>query len=941
MLNNKIKNSEFFMNNKDAGASRFVVDLKARMEAREREILVSEKSKKKIKIDMEGIYEKYEKLNFKNRLKSIKEKSNQPIVVDKEKIKKAVLKIAENSGSEILQNESRLASKYLFILSSAWPAIKNAVLIYGGRIKKIAGFSIKFFHKIFFAIGWALVYLARLVYFSGVALKNLFYFIFRNFYVGALRPIGGRVKKFVSLLVGIAGSFGRKVLSAVKTSVKNRKGIFADRQTLPHPSPEYSGQGEGVIAISEIAAKPHPIPLLAKERGSLKPTFAFAFTLILLVLPFKAFTYYKSLDLNNLRGRVIGMSEQAVGQLVLAGKSAGSMEFVAARDNFSQAAGRFVDAEKELSPISDTLLKIAGLIPNGDIKLASESKDILEAGKLAAMLGESMSVAVDGLLKSGSIGGALTNFIKYGESALAIANELGISVAGIDEKNVPEEYRDKFMAAKGSVGFMVESLNELIRLAGKGKIFMADNDFKRYLVVFQNNAEMRATGGFIGSFALLDVQNGEIKNIEIPQGGAYDTEGGFTKNIIAPEPLWLVNPLWHFWDANWWPDWPTSAEKLEWFYEKSGGPTVDGVIALTPTVLEKMLEVIGPVDMTEKYGVVITAENFWETARGVIEEKDLKYKAAGSDASDNEAKPKAIIGDLAEKILAEMPKRLDSRDKLLKLVKSFEQSLDEKHILFYFNDPELQNAAEEYGWDGELKHSSRDYLSVINSNIAGGKSDRKIKETINITAEVQEDGSIVNTLKIKREHAGLKFVDLTGVRNVDWMRIYVPLGSKFLSASGFAKPDEIYFSKPEENWIADADVLKSEVGVGVDEFSGTKMYEETGKTVFANWSMVDPGGVAEVEIKYRLPFKFQKKEPYTFGEIIKSAFNPDQKEIHVYSLLAQKQAGSESDINFNLILPKDMKIIWNYPAEFAADDYALKINDKLNTDKYWAAVLEK
>lgn len=934
MLKEQIKNNEFFAN-KDAAASRFVVDLKAQMEAREREILASEKSKKKIKIDLEGIYEKYEKLNFKNRLKGIKEKSNQPIVVDKEKIKKAVLRIAENSGPNILQNESRLAPKYLFILSSAWPAIKNAVLIYRARAKKIALAPFKFIYKIFYNIGWALVYFARLIYFSGLALKNGLRFILVKFYSNAIKSAGGKIKNFILSIKTNLVYFGKNIwrfLVNIKLPNVFRKkaGIFADSQTPPQPSP-YQWEGD-IMAEKDF---------VGIRFSKLKPTFAFAFTLILLILPFKAFTYYKSLDLNNLRGRVLGMSEEAIGNLVLAGKSAGSMEFTAARDNFSQAAGRFIDAEKELSPISDTLLKIAGLIPSGDIKLASESKDILEAGKLAAMLGESMSAAVDGLLKSGSIGGALANFVNHSKNALAIVDELASSVASIDENNVPEEYRNSFMTAKGSIGFMAESLNELVRLAEKGKVFMADGDFKRYLVVFQNNAEMRATGGFIGSYALLDVQDGKIKNIEIPKGGAYDTEGGLKETIIAPEPLQLVNPLWHFWDANWWPDWPTSAEKLEWFYEKSGGPTVDGVIALTPTVLERMLEVIGPVDLTEKYGVIITAENFWETTRGVIEEKDLKYKAAGSDASDNEAKPKAIIGDLAQKIIEEMPKKLDSREKLLKLVKSFEQSLDEKHILFYFNNSALQSAAEEYGWDGKIKHSSWDYLSVINTNIAGGKSDRKIKETINITAEVQDDGSIINTLKIKREHAGLKFVDLTGVRNVDWMRIYLPLGSKFISASGFEKPDEIYFSQPDENWTADLDVLKSEIGAQVDESSGTKIYEEAGKTVFANWSMVDPGGTGEVELKYRLPFKFQKKESYTFGEMVKSAFNPEEKDTHVYALLAQKQAGSESDINFNLILPESMNIIWNYPPDISADKHALKINDKFDTDKYWAAVLEK
>jgi len=77
--------------------------------------------------------------------------------------------------------------------------------------------------------------------------------------------------------------------------------------------------------------------------------------------------------------------------------------------------------------------------------------------------------------------------------------------------------------------------------------------------------------------------------MEVPSGGGYDTEAGLTEFIAAPEPLHLVDPLWHFWDANWWPDWEKSAKKLMWFYEKSDGPTVDGVISITPTVIEKII----------------------------------------------------------------------------------------------------------------------------------------------------------------------------------------------------------------------------------------------------------------------------------------------------------------------------------------------------------------
>ena len=692
------------------------------------------------------------------------------------------------------------------------------------------------------------------------------------------------------------------------------------------------------------------------------PVASFAVILLLLVLPFKAFTYYKSFSgLNDLRGNVLGTSERAVNHLLSAGQLANEMDFKEARDNFNQAADQFLAARNELEKVNNILFKLASVAPDEHLRLASESKNILAAGERASELGKNLSLAMDGLLgdkKAGNMNEALDDFIKYGERALAQAADLETLLYEIDLKNIPAEFLEKFKLARKTAGFLREGLEEFMDLARAAQVFLGDGDFKRYLVVFQNNAEMRATGGFIGSYALVDFSNGKLKNIEVPAGGSYDTEGGLREKIIAPEPLWLVNPLWHFWDANWWPDWPTSAKKLEWFYEKSGGPTVDGVIGLTPTVLEKVLAIIGPVDMTEKYGVVITAENFWETTREIIEKnnspivgdktssapkssgerQEVGYGAESSRPTGIHA-PKKIIGDLTRKIIGELPSRLNKKT-LVGLMRVAGSSLNEKQILFYFNDKKLQDKVEEYGWDGSIRYTARDYLSVVNTNIAGGKSDRKIKEDISVETQVNEDGSIINTVKIRRTHLGSRYENFSGVRNVNWMRVYVPLGSKLIKAGGFTKPDDIYFERPDDDWREDPDVLSREGDARIDEASGTKIYEETGKTVFANWSMVDPGEAVTVYLKYKLPFRFQKKEPYTIAEKIKKLLNPEQKELYSYALLAQKQAGSyNSEISSTLILPDNMNIVWYFPKELTAAEKGWRVNEPLNSDKYWAAII--
>ncbi|MFH0923555.1 MAG: DUF4012 domain-containing protein [Candidatus Falkowbacteria bacterium] len=693
-------------------------------------------------------------------------------------------------------------------------------------------------------------------------------------------------------------------------------------------------------------------------RG-LRPILYFAAILFILILPFKAFVYYKSLSIADLRGKVVGASGIAISELFQAGKTASELDFNQASASFSSAGNNFLTAQNELNEISGFLFVLAGLAPNDKLKLASCAKDILAAGETASNLGMSLSMAMESLISGDD--DILDEFEKNALQAIGYAHELGGILKKIDAENLPKEYQDQFLLMQEKLEFLEEALNGFSGLISNIKIFAGADQDKRYLLVFQNNTEIRASGGFIGSYALVDFQNGKIKNIEAPGGGSYDTEAGLYARVAAPKPLHLVNPLWHFWDANWWPDWPKSAKKIMWFYEKSDGPTVDGVISFTPTVIEGILEAIGPIDMTEKYGVVISAENFWLTVQSIAEEKftltpnpsptpavagewSLDIQPPISNRNEREIGcegPKKIIGDLLEAILEELPNRLD-KENIVKLIKVLEKSLSEKHVLLYFTNNELREKVEEYGWDGKIKQSAKDYLAVINTNIAGGKSDKKIRETISHQAEVMEDGSIINTVTIKREHTGVKNEPFSGVRNVNWMRVYVPLGSELMEARGFEQPDDIYFENPDSGWLQDPDLYREEIAAQIHLPSNTKIYEESWKTVFANWTMVDPGQTDIVYFKYKLPFKLEKKDDNNIIEKIKNYFSASQEPLYPYSILIQKQSGSlGSFINSSLMLDDNFKIVWKYPEELSADSNGWEINDDLSTDKYWAVMMEK
>ncbi|MFA6503603.1 MAG: hypothetical protein WCT54_01450, partial [Patescibacteria group bacterium] len=119
--------------------------------------------------------------------------------------------------------------------------------------------------------------------------------------------------------------------------------------------------------------------------------------------------------------------------------------------------------------------------------------------------------------------------------------------------------------------------------------------------------------------------------------------------------------------------------------------------------------------------------------------------------------------------------------------------------------------------------------------------------------EIQADGSIVDTLTIDRTHNGQKGELFRGVRNVQYLRVYVPNGAELLDAKGFEPPPENYFKKTLELDKPDPDLLAIENSA--QSAMGTVWTAVEGdRTVFGGWLQLDPGKSQQIVLSYRLPF---------------------------------------------------------------------------------------
>ncbi|MFA6475195.1 MAG: DUF4012 domain-containing protein [Patescibacteria group bacterium] len=567
---------------------------------------------------------------------------------------------------------------------------------------------------------------------------------------------------------------------------------------------------------------------------------------------------------------------------------------------FDKAEISFQEAQDKLHTLNATLSPVYGSTDNLLIageQIAGAGTDMVKAFNLIEQLSQTTSDSqpVDLFVAAHSLIRPIVPRLQRANLALSEVNLV----------TVPAEYHDKIRLAQTELPVITKNLEEMVALTESLVTLMGHDKPKRYLVLFQNNRELRATGGFIGSFALIDIDHGRVSSLEIPGGGPYDLMGGLTEQVISPQPLHLVNAKWQLQDANWWPDFPTSAEKIQWFYEHSGGPSVDGVITLTPDIIEQMLTITGPIAMPE-YDAVVDSDNFYLITQTQAERK-----------YDDTRESKKFIADLTPRLLDKLF-TVDATT-VLPMLQVVYNGLQQKDILVYFNDQFIEQEFQARGWTGEVKSTPGDYLEVVDTNIGGGKTDKVVQTSIQHHASIDAAGNVIDTVTLTREHTGQPDDLFANVKNVDYVRIYVPQGSELLSAEGFTQPDPNIVLPVESGYEQDADLQAVSGTILVDSKTQTRINQEFGKTVFGNWIQTEPGSTSIVTISYRLPFT-----------VTRSQWAPGR-----YSLLLQKQPGSfDPMVHTSLDYPANWTLAWSYPAT------TLKLDEALTSDRFVGAVFE-
>lgn len=437
------------------------------------------------------------------------------------------------------------------------------------------------------------------------------------------------------------------------------------------------------------------------------------------------------------------------------------------------------------------------------------------------------------------------------QKAKAIQNEVGT----IDSQRYPEAIFGKPIREKVAQVIDLVNLGTNFLIRGKPILneipyLMGVDEERTYLVLFQNDKELRPTGGFITAYSIAKVNKGKFEPVS--SNDIYNLDSTYKPKLAVPDPLvkylkgpYLISKNFRLRDLNWYPDFSESMDIFGKEIQTVGIKKIDGIIAVDTQVLLNLLEVIGPVGVPG-FGN-FTAENVAECrCPQVIYELESFADVEGPIVwSENEpgkivfAPPnydnrKKIVGPLMNSILANVLGQ--PKEKIPALFEAAIKSLTEKHVLFYLFDSEKQKAVEEFGIGGNINEYDGDYLHINDSNLGGRKSNLYVKEEVYQDVVVSKDGSVTKELTITYKNPEKHDGWLNSVLP-NWVRIYVPSGSELVSFEG------------------------------VEEKA--QAYEEYGKSVFAGFFKLRPEGIAKLTLKYKLPGKIKDE----------------------YKLLIQKQPG--------------------------------------------------
>ncbi len=436
---------------------------------------------------------------------------------------------------------------------------------------------------------------------------------------------------------------------------------------------------------------------------------------------------------------------------------------------------------------------------------------------------------------------------------------------------------------------------------------------RTYLIMAQNEDELRATGGFISGAGIISLDDGQVTSISFTDTYRID-DWKHKPYDLPPEPYteFMGMDIFLFRDSNYWPNFPTSAEQAMQLYTYGQNVPLDGVIAIDQRFLQLLLKATGPISVPELERVIRAAD--------VIEQVRSEWGPGANDNGNSKnwiGQRKAFMGPLANALKNKLEGDLITIDQVA-LVRAIKQGIEQGHLQIYMRDPNIQKALSKAGWDGNVNaNPGHDFLLVIDTNLGFNKVNAAVKRSFDYHIMLDDDDSGRGELAIRYDHTapaknepclhGTEYGNDTQYEDLiidcywNYLRVYVPEGTNLIEASTHPLSSNQLLSQRE--WAGEA----------------RSFYDQTvpSTVTFDNFLLIKPGQQQDVRFYYDLP------------QIVTKLPNGNK----LYQLLIAKQAGTDGEtVKITIELPLGRKFIHSNLEAAQVDGQVIILESKLNAD---------
>lgn len=544
--------------------------------------------------------------------------------------------------------------------------------------------------------------------------------------------------------------------------------------------------------------------------------------------------------------------------LTLGGVGAGALQA-----SFKEAEKTKFTSAKQYAAYAHFSFKTANTVLDSmfylDILAQKQRADTLQKLEVGDQLSETMVESMDAAITLQHIYDDTSNDPKndFMHATATLKNSLLVVQKLQAEGGLPKEVRSKLDEVKDVISLIENTIDTYPSLLGfEGK--------RTYLLLFQNNMELRPGGGFIGSYGLLEVDKGKMTKFKI--NDVYDADGQLKDHLEPPYPLrrYLGASHWYLRDSNFAVDFITNATQAINFLQLETGQKVDGVIAIDTAFLKNMLAVFGSVNVVD-YKETVTPENFYL----------LTQTYAEKDFFPGSTQKKDFLRSLANTLLLELTEKKEIPYR--KFLQKIGESIREKHLLFAFPDNATQqlftvNNLSSSLWDGRKKRSNTftDFLGVIDANLGTNKANYYLNRSVQQDVVIDNKGEVRTTVSVTYANTSTK-TSAFGGDYKNYVRFIVPANASLQSVAIDKQPVQTTGAITDPTDFTRGSFIPPKE-LEVDET------QVDGKTSIGFFVIIPTGSTKTVSITYSLPRVISVEEP-----------------VFTYDLRLFKQPGTNAD----------------------------------------------